>query len=102
MTQFSEETRQKIAEYCTRNKIQELSLFGSRARGDARPDSDYDFLVEFIPHARIGLLELSRARIELEDLLGTKVDLGTKTSVKPHIREGVYRDAVVVYPDDGA
>ena len=47
--QFTEETKQQIFELCKKNKVKELSIFGSRARGDNREDSDYDLLVEFHP-----------------------------------------------------
>src|SRR5205814_1295979 len=40
-----------IADICRRHQIKELSLFGSAARGEIRPDSDFDFLVDFLPGA---------------------------------------------------
>ena len=95
--QFSEETRAKIAELCRKNKVRELSIFGSRARGDNRPDSDYDLLVEFLPNARVGLLQYSRMQIDLSDLLNRKVDLVTKTGLKDHLREEVLADATPIY-----
>ena len=44
------------AELCRRYSVRELSLFGSAARGEMRPESDVDFMVEFEPGARIGLI----------------------------------------------
>ena len=67
MTQFSEETRAKIAELCKKHRVRELSLFGSRSRGDNRPDSDFDLLVDFLPDAGIGLIEYSRMQIDLRN-----------------------------------
>ena len=75
MTQFSEETRTKIAELCKKHRVLELSLFGSRSRGDERSESDYDLLVEFLPDAGIGLIEYSRMQIDLSEVLDTKVTL---------------------------
>lgn len=97
MTQFSEETRAKIAELCKQNKVRELSLFGSRARGDSRVDSDYDFLVEFLPDARIGLIEFANVKLELEDILSKGVDLVPKAGLKKRIRHRVLSEAENVY-----
>lgn len=97
MTQFSEETRKKIAQLCRKHKVRELSLFGSRSRGDNRPDSDFDFLVDFEPHARVSLFDFARAQVEFEELIGSKVDLVEKEGLKPLIREGVIADAQLIY-----
>lgn len=97
MTQFSEETRQKIAELCRKNKVRELSIFGSRVRDDARPDSDFDFLVEFYPNSGIGLIEFVNIKFELEDLLGRGVDLVPKSGLKRRIRQRVLAEARSVY-----
>ena len=97
MTQFSEETKRKIDELCKKYKVRELSLFGSRVRGDNRIDSDYDFLVEFVPEARVSLIEFSNVRLELEELLGTGVDLVPKNGLKKRIRTRVLAEAKNVY-----
>ncbi len=49
-----------IAEICRRYGVRELSLFGSAARGEMGPDSDVDFLVDFLAVARPGLLACRR------------------------------------------
>jgi predicted nucleotidyltransferase len=95
--QFSEETRAKIAELCKKHRVLELSLFGSRVRGDNRPDSDFDFLVEFFPESGIGLIEYSRMQIDLAEIMEHKVDLVTKTGLKPYVRDNVLAEAMVVY-----
>ena len=95
--QFTDETKQQIFELCRKNKVKELSIFGSRARGDNREDSDYDLLVEFQPSARIGLIEYSRMQIDLSDLLGRKVDLVPKNGLKPLIKERVLAEAEPIY-----
>ena len=61
MTQFSDETKQKIVELCKKNKVPELCLFGSRSRGDHRPDSDYDLLVKFLPDPGISFTVFENA-----------------------------------------
>ena len=58
--------------------MRELSVFGSAARGEMRPDSDIDLLVEFLPEAEIGLLEHAGLMLDLSQLLGRKVDLVSK------------------------
>lgn len=97
MTQFSEETRAKIAQLCKKHRVRELSLFGSRARGDDHPDSDFDLLVEFLPDAGIGLIEYSRMQIDLSEILETKVDLVEKTGLKNFVRERVLAEVQVIY-----
>ena len=97
MTQFSEETRAKIVELCERHRVRELSLFGSRSRGDNRPDSDFDLLVEFLPDAGIGLIEYSRMQIDLSEILETKVVLVTKKGLKDYVRDNVLADATPIY-----
>ena len=97
MTQFSEETKQKIAELCKRHKVRELSLFGSRSRGDETPGSDFDLLVEFLPDADIGLIEYSRMQIDLSEVLQTKVDLVSKRWLNKRIRDRVLSDAKPIY-----
>ena len=75
--------RNRIAELCRRNWIVRLELFGSAARGDARPDSDLDFLVEFAPESHIGFLALGRIRQDLELLTGRRVDLVPRGGLNP-------------------
>jgi uncharacterized protein len=86
-----------IAEICRRYHVQELSVFGSAARGDMKADSDIDILVEFEPNAPIGLWEFGDLEEGLAALLGRKVDLVSKRGLKPRVRPYVLRDAKVVY-----
>ena len=97
MTQFSEETRTKIVELCKKNKVRELSLFGSRARGDERPDSDFDLLVDFRSDSNIDLFDYARMQVDLEELIGTKVDLVEKAGLKKFVRDRVLAEAQVIY-----
>ena len=86
-----------IANICRVHKVKELSLFGSAARGEMRPDSDFDLLVDFLPNARPGLLDVSAMTRELSHLLGRRVDLAIKPALKPLIRSGVLAEAILVY-----
>jgi hypothetical protein len=77
--------------------VKELSVFGSAARGELRPGSDIDLLVEFLPGARIGLFELWDLGEELERLLGRRVDLVSKGALKKAIRSGILTESRLVY-----
>jgi predicted nucleotidyltransferase len=89
--------RERIAEFCRRHHIRKLSLFGSILRDDFRPDSDIDVLVEFEPHARVGLIKLAGIEIELSELLGRKVDLNTPGFLSRYYRDQVLAEAEVQY-----
>ena len=69
--------KEQIAEFCRRNHIRRLAVFGSALRADFHPDSDIDILVEFEPEHIPGLITLSGMEIELSEILGRKVDLRT-------------------------
>jgi predicted nucleotidyltransferase len=77
--------------------VKQLAIFGSRARGNHRPDSDIDFLVDFLPSARIDLLDFIHLKLDLEALLGLPVDLVERTAVKPRVKDRVYAESRVVY-----
>ena len=87
----------QLKEFCRRNRIKKLTLFGSALRADFGPESDIDLLVEFEPGAQVGFLALNRMRRELEALLGRPVDLVPQEGLKPLIREHVLSTSEVVY-----
>jgi len=87
----------KLTDLCRRYFVRELSVFGSAARGEMRPDSDIDLLVEFLPNANVGLIEHASLMLDLERLLGKKVDLVSKNGLKPRIRSAVLAEARLVY-----
>ena len=88
---------ERIAEFCRRNHIRSLALFGSALREDFHPGSDVDLLVEFEPEAHVGFLALSRMQRELSSLLGRPVDLVPRDGLKPVLREDVLSNAEVLY-----
>lgn len=74
--------------------VRTLSLFGSTARDEARPDSDIDLLVEFAATATFdAFMDL---KFYLEDLLGRRIDLVTSKALKPRIRPSVEREAILI------
>ncbi|HEY0153998.1 MAG TPA: nucleotidyltransferase domain-containing protein [Longimicrobium sp.] len=89
--------RDQIAAFCRRHAIRELRLFGSALRDDFRADSDVDFLVEFEPDARVGLLTLAQLELELGELVGRKADLRTAADLSRYFRQDVLNGASVVY-----
>lgn len=87
----------KIAEFCQRNQISKLSLFGSILRDGFKPESDVDMLVEFLPGKRIGLLGLAGLEIELTEMVGRKVDLRFPEDLSRYFRQKVVDSAQVIY-----
>ncbi len=85
-----------LAEFCRRNRIKRLAVFGSALRDDFRPNSDLDLLVEFEPGARIGLRFFSLER-ELSELFGRQVDLNTPNFLSPYFRGEVLAEAEDLY-----
>jgi uncharacterized protein len=71
--------------------VKSLKLFGSVVRGEARPESDIDILVEF--SRPIGLLAFVGIKRRLTELLGRPVDLVTPEALKPPLRDGILNEA---------
>ena len=90
--------RDKVAEFCRRNHIRKLSLFGSVLTDRFGPDSDMDFLVEFEPHNGPGYFGLARMERELSELIGRRVDLRTPFELSRYFRDEVVASAQVQYP----
>jgi predicted nucleotidyltransferase len=88
------EKREAIVQIAARHGATKVRLIGSVARGEARPDSDVDLLVTWSEGT--SLLDQAALMLELESLLGRKVDIASDGWVKPSIRESVYRDAVAL------
>jgi len=91
--------REKIAEFCKRNHIRKLSLFGSVLRRDFGSDSDIDLLVEFDPEHIPGLIRLAGMEIELTKILGRKVDVRTVQDLSRYFRQEVVDSAEVQYAE---
>ena len=87
----------EINEFCHRNQVKSLALFGSVLRADFRPDSDVDILVEFQPEAQVGFMAMSRMQRELTELLQRPVDLVPKDGLKLLIRDTILANTEVVY-----
>jgi predicted nucleotidyltransferase len=86
-----------LEQVCRRYGVKRLSMFGSAARGEVRPESDVDFMVEFEPGVRVGVIRFESLAGELETLVGRRVDLVTERGLKPWVRPSVLNHAVLVY-----
>ncbi len=84
--------KQELLKCVAKHGGRNLRVFGSVARGDDRPDSDVDLLVDL--DAGRGLLDLAELRDALADLLGERVDLATLDLLKPEVAEAAAAEAV--------
>lgn len=88
------EKRSDILQLAAHYGASDVRIFGSVARGEARPDSDIDFLVRMDDQR--SLLDLVGLWQDLEDLLGREVDVVTEHGLKERMRERVLREAVAL------
>ncbi len=87
-----QEKRETILQIARRHGATNVRVFGSVTRGETRPDSDVDFLVD-LDEGR-SLLDLGGLLMDLQELLGCPVDVVTEKSLRPRIRERVLREAI--------
>ena len=92
--QLVKEKRTEILRLASRYGASDVRVFGSVARGDDERDSDVDFLVEL--ETGRSLLDLGGLQMELESLLGCRVDVVTVRGLKARIRERVLQEAMPV------
>jgi len=83
--------REEILVLAARRGALNVRLFGSVARGEASPESDVDFLVD-LEQGR-SLLDLGGLLMDLQSLLGCKVDVITESGLRPRLRQRVLKDA---------
>lgn len=94
----SEVQQEQISEFCRRNGVRRLLLFGSVLTERFSDASDIDVLVEFEPGARAGYLRMASMERELSSIFGgRKVDLRTPNELSRYFRDEVLRTAQVQY-----
>lgn len=86
--------REEILNVAARHGARNLRVFGSFARGEERPDSDIDLLVEMAPDR--SLLDLIAIKYALEDITHRRVDVVTEKALSPYIRDRILQDAVSI------
>jgi len=73
--------------------VAHAALFGSRARGDARPDSDTDIMIEIDPEAPVGVYEYVRIKEYIANLFDGQVDVVDREGLKPYVRPAATSEA---------
>jgi uncharacterized protein len=94
MSPAAAEISRRVIPTLRKRGVVRASIFGSVARGDDRPGSDLDLLVEFEPGRT--LLDLSGLRLDLEDELGRPVDVVTPNGLHPLLRSRILRELVEI------
>jgi predicted nucleotidyltransferase len=86
---------------CDRHLVSRMQVFGSVASAEDSAGSDVDFLVEFLPDAHAGLLEMAGLKEELELRLGCSVDLVSRVAIErsrnPYRKRSILASPVTVY-----
>ena len=95
LPQFIKSRQKPLEEIAKDNQISYLALFGSYARGEQKPDSDLDLLVNF--KKPVDFFELYDIEQELARTLDKKIDLVTVNGLNRHIKPYIQRDLQVIY-----
>jgi predicted nucleotidyltransferase len=77
--------------------VSHAALFGSRARGDDRPDSDIDIMIEVDPDAEIGVYEYVALKNYIAELFDGPVDVVSREGLKPYVRPAATTDAIYAF-----
>jgi uncharacterized protein len=77
--------------------VRHAALFGSRARGDNRPDSDIDIMIEFDPAARITVFNYAGLKDYIAGLFDLPVDVVNREALKPFVRPAATSGAVYAF-----
>ncbi len=86
---------ERLSEICRKFNVSQLRLFGSCSRGEARTSSDVDLLVEFeTPKSLIHLISLQNI---LSKEFGSEVDLLTRDSISPYLRDQILEESETIY-----
>jgi uncharacterized protein len=77
--------------------VSHAALFGSRARGDNRPDSDIDIMIEFDPAARVTIFNYAGLKDYIASLFDGPVDVVNREGLKPYVRPAATADAIYAF-----
>jgi len=91
--------REELIAVLRQNHIVFAAVFGSRAKGTSRPDSDYDLMVEFKPEAHIGYFKFFQIEKNIKEYLKFPVDLITTRGTNKRLHDEIDRTKVVLYDE---
>jgi predicted nucleotidyltransferase len=77
--------------------VTHAALFGSRARGDHRPDSDVDIMIDLDPDAPISLFDYVGLKDYIAKFFDDRVDVVSRDGLKPSVRPAVTADAIYAF-----
>ena len=77
--------------------VRHVAVFGSVARGQARPESDIDVLVDLDPELPISVFEYARLKLYIGNVLGGASDVVNRRKLKPLVRDNILREAVNIF-----
>jgi predicted nucleotidyltransferase len=77
--------------------VSHAALFGSRARGDSRPDSDIDIMIEFDPAAHVTVFNYVGLKDYIASLFDEPVDVVNRDGLKPYVRPAATADAIYAF-----
>jgi predicted nucleotidyltransferase len=87
--------KRRVLPILRRHAVKRASIFGSFARGEAKAKSDVDFLIEYKSKSK-SLFDLVDLKLELEEILGRKVDIVTYNSIYQKLRKQILTEQVVI------
>lgn len=91
--------KKELIEELRKNNIIFAAFFGSRAKGTANPDSDYDIIVEFDPRKSIPYSKFYDAKMATKKLLNSELDFLTVKSISKFMRDEILKTMKVIYDD---
>lgn len=95
MTNPFQDHQHELQQIVDKYGITYLALFGSRSRGEHKPDSDYDLLYDY--NKSMSLLDAAQLQIILSDLINSQVNIVSNKYLKPRFREAIKNDLITLY-----